>query len=115
MIVSAPMNAVMFNPQGRTLATASADGEVRLWDVATQQQVGAALDAGPGTVTGVAFTPDGKTLATAGPESGIRLWNVFLPSQSVNQVCAFGSKGVIRSQWKTYIPSGAPFRQVCRQ
>ena len=57
--------AVAFSPDGSTLATAGAGG-IRLWDVATQQEIGTPMTAGPEPVYAVAFSPDGSTLATAG-------------------------------------------------
>src|SRR6266567_4028274 len=113
--VSTPMYSVVFNPHGRTLATASGDGKARLWDVATHQQIGAALAAGPGPVTGVAFSPDGKTLATASPGGGTRLWNVFLPHDPVGHVCAIAHKGMTPRQWRHYVPVSEPFRPVCQR
>jgi len=92
---------------------------VRLWDVATDQRIGAALAAGPGPVTSVAFSPDSKILATAGPDGGTRLWHVFLPHHPADHVCAIIHYALTRTQWKTawrtYIPSRPPFLPTCQQ
>jgi len=64
-----------FSPDGATLAVAS-DGSIRLWDVATQQEIGAPVTAGTGPAYGLAFSPDGATLASADGDSSARLWDV---------------------------------------
>ena len=57
--------ALDFSPDGRTLATGCADGQVALWDVATGQAK-AHLGRYAIGVGSVRFSPDGKRLASAG-------------------------------------------------
>jgi len=63
------------------LAAGGADGTVRVWDVATQQQVGPPLSGGPGPVSAVAFSPDGTMLAAGGADGTVRVWDVATQQQ----------------------------------
>jgi WD40 repeat protein len=73
---SGPVWGVAFSPDGKLLATASADKTVRLWEVETRQPLGQPLYGHADRVDGVAFSPNGKLLATASNDKTVRLWDV---------------------------------------
>ncbi|MFO1093254.1 MAG: serine/threonine-protein kinase [Planctomycetaceae bacterium] len=63
-----------YSPDGQTLATPSADGTIKLWNVATktEQRV---LNGHTGEVNTVDFSPDGSLLASVSDDKSVRLWN----------------------------------------
>ncbi|MCI0684480.1 MAG: hypothetical protein L0Y71_20400 [Gemmataceae bacterium] len=70
------VNAVAASRDSALLATAGADGTVRLWNLKRNGEVAAILSGHKGAVLAVAFAPDGKTLASAGADTTVRLWDV---------------------------------------
>ena len=71
----------VFSPDGRTVASGSMDGMVRLWDVLTGKEIGRfgieVTDASKGGwVESVAFSPDGRTLISGGLDKNAYLWDV---------------------------------------
>jgi Tfp pilus assembly protein PilX len=71
---TAGVNAVVFSPDGKRIATASSDKTARLWDAATGQPL-ATLRGHIDAVTAVVFSPDGKRIATASWDKTARLWD----------------------------------------
>jgi WD40 repeat protein len=69
------VDAVAFSADGQVLASAGADGAIRIWDVPTGQER-AHLQGHTEPVWGITFSPDGKTLAAGSRDGTVKLWEV---------------------------------------
>ena len=67
--------AVDYSPDGRLVATGSADGTARLWNAVTGDPVHV-LRAHRGGVFATRFSADGTRLATLGADRAVRVWDV---------------------------------------
>ncbi len=68
------INAVIFAPDGKTIATASDDRTVRLWPLDMGEPK--ILEGHTDEVWAAAYSPDGKLLATGGKDKDVRLWDI---------------------------------------
>lgn len=70
------VEALRFSPDGQLLATASAGGEIVLWDPLTGTPAAARLKGHQKSVRALAFSPDSRRLYSAGLDGGVKVWDV---------------------------------------
>lgn len=83
----APINKLIFAPDGKALATVDRDNVLRCWDWKTGRE----LRHFDGVYGPVAFSADGKILAAGGEDCRIRLWD----TASGRDLCPFVDPGGI--------------------
>jgi WD40 repeat protein len=101
---------VAFSPDRRTLASASGDGTIMLWNVAQRAEL-ATLTGHSRGVFGVAFRPDGRMLASAGGGKKVILWDIDVAS-SRRRLCTIVGRDLTREEWASYLP-GRPYQLTC--
>jgi WD40 repeat protein len=73
-ILSVPVGAFAYSPDGRTFATGDANGLVSVWDAATRRRLWTRNDGS--FVNWLAFSPDGRTVATGDNNGRAVVWSV---------------------------------------
>ncbi|MEL6853735.1 MAG: caspase family protein [Cyanobacteria bacterium J06607_13] len=77
----APVTDVSYHPNGLQMATASADGLVRLWNVETQQVLYELRH--EEEVTAVSYSPNGTKVATASTAGVARIWDATTGKEEI--------------------------------
>ena len=113
------MNAVAFAPDGHTLATASDDQTVLLWDLtdpARPRRLGDPLTGHTDAVYAVAFAPDGHTLATASGDRTVLLWDLSgiqkIQSNPIEPGMLLTGRGLNADEWGVVAPD-VPYVDSC--
>ena len=90
---------------GRTLATGTDTGVVRLWDIKTGQALGAPLPGVPSRhvaplVHPERHTPHRQLTTPAAPTSG-----TSAPASLIRQACEIAGRRLTRAEWDEFLPS----------
>ena len=67
-------NAVAWSPDGASIASASADNTVRIWDAGSGKLL-RTLESHFASVQSVSWSPDGETLASGSRDNTVRIWD----------------------------------------
>ena len=108
------VSSIAFDPAGKTLATSAQDFKVRLWDLASQRQIGRPLPgAENGTGTNVsAFDPSGHHLIAVYDSGAALVWDMD-PDHWKQQACAVVGRPLTREEWTELLPDRR-YQPTCR-
>jgi WD40 repeat protein len=67
--------ALAYSPDGRQLASGSADQRIHVWDLESRKAI-ASLQGHRGFITSLVLSPDGKQCISASADHTVRLWNL---------------------------------------
>ncbi len=101
-----------WSPDGSSLATATRDRRVRLWDVARGEsyaQVGVRQEY---EVSALFFSPDGASLTSIAVDGSAQRWNVDLAAWH-ELACRIANRNLTPEEWSEHLPEGEPYRETC--
>jgi WD40 repeat protein len=101
---------VLFNPDGRLLASLSEDHTIRLWDPARPVARPGILRDSNG-FDSMVFSPDGRWLATASNDGAVKLWRLQL-DDLIELACSLAGRNLSELEWRTFL-GASPYSKTC--
>src|SRR5438128_8866691 len=77
------VDCVLFGPDARWVASASWEGQIKLWDVATAMEL-RTLEGKGGPIASISASPDGKKLAAAMFRGSVKVWDIKTGEEAMN-------------------------------
>ncbi|PVF90774.1 WD40 repeat-like protein, partial [Serendipita vermifera] len=90
-----------YSPDGLYLVSGSRDNSIRIWDAASNAQVGESLNGHTETVYSVAYSPNGNYIVSGSGDHTIRIWDI--ENRKTKKIFT-GHASIIQSV--AYSPSG---------
>ncbi len=102
------INYLVISPDGQTLASASADKTIKIWNLATGQEI-RTFTGHSNYVNYLAISPDGQTLVSSSADKTIKVWNLATGQEirSLTGYSKYIDYFVISSDWQTIATGSA--------
>jgi WD40 repeat protein len=114
LLEALPIASISFSPDGRTFVTSSGgSGDSRLYDAATEQQLGADFPGSAGQWGSAAYTPDGRYLLTVYGDGAAYRWPLRLRAWE-QHACAVAARNLTHEEWRRFV-GGRSYSTVCPQ
>jgi len=105
------ITAITVSQDSRWVISGSEDGEVRIWDLQTGEQLSRILLSKP--VTAIAISSDGHLIAIGSDDDPyVRVWT-WQASDIVDQVCHRVPRNLHIGEWQQYLGTDILYRPIC--